>query len=65
MRWGILLGTILIAVAAAPLYLLSGKELAPVEDQSAIAVMLQAAPDSTLAASTEATYRSLMHLGVT
>lgn len=54
-RWGILLGTILIAVAAAPLYLLSGKELAPVEDQSAIAVMLQAAPDSTLAASTEAT----------
>lgn len=54
-RWGILLGTILIAVAAAPLYILSGKELAPVEDQSAIAVMLQAAPDSTLAASTEAT----------
>ncbi len=42
-KWGILLGTILIAVAAAPLYLLSGKELAPVEDQSAIAVMLQSA----------------------
>lgn len=56
-KWGILLGTILIAVAAAPLYLLSGKELAPVEDQSAIAVMLQSAPDSTLAASTEATLK--------
>jgi multidrug efflux pump len=56
-RWGILLGTLLIALAAAPLYLLSGKELAPVEDQSAIAVMLQSAPDSTLAASTEATIK--------
>ena len=56
-RWGILLGTLLIALAAAPLYLLSGKELAPVEDQSAIAVMLQSAPDSTLAASTEATLK--------
>jgi multidrug efflux pump len=56
-KWGILLGTILIALASVPLYLLSGKELAPVEDQSAIAVMLQSAPDSTLAASTQATLK--------
>lgn len=56
-KWGILLGTLVIALAAAPLYLLSGKELAPVEDQSAIAVMLQAAPDSTLEATTQATLR--------
>lgn len=56
-KWGILLGTLIIALAAAPLYLLSGKELAPVEDQSAIAVMLQAAPDSTLEATTQATLR--------
>ncbi|XZE22511.1 efflux RND transporter permease subunit [Pirellulaceae bacterium SH449] len=56
-KWGILLGTLVIALAAVPLYLLSGKELAPVEDQSAIAVMLQAAPDSTLEATTQATLR--------
>ncbi len=54
-RHGILIATILIALAAAPLYIFSGKELAPVEDQGAIAVMLSAAPDSTLEASTEAT----------
>lgn len=54
-RYGIFAGTMLIAVAAAPLYMFSGKELAPAEDQSAIAVMLQAAPDSTLEASTKST----------
>lgn len=54
-RYGILASTLLISIAAVPLYLFSGKELAPVEDQSAIAVMLQAAPDSTLQASTQAT----------
>jgi multidrug efflux pump len=48
-RVGIFIGTILIAF--------SGKELAPVEDQSAIAVMLQSAPDSTLEASTQATLK--------
>lgn len=54
-RYGIFAGTMLIAFAAAPLYVFSGKELAPAEDQSAIAVMLQAAPDSTLEASTKST----------
>lgn len=54
-RYGILAATLLISLAAVPLYIFSGKELAPVEDQSAIAVMLQAAPDSTLEASTRAT----------
>jgi multidrug efflux pump len=53
MRWGIVLSTLLIAVAAAPLYWMSPKELAPVEDQGAIAVVLEAAPDATLAASTK------------
>ncbi len=56
-RYGIFAGTILIAFAAAPLYMFSGKELAPAEDQSAIAVMLQAAPDSTLEASTKSTLK--------
>lgn len=47
-RWAIAFCTLLIALAAWPLYMMSGKELAPVEDQSAIAVMLEAAPDATL-----------------
>jgi multidrug efflux pump len=54
-RYSIFAATLLLALAAAPLYLFSGKELAPAEDQSAIAVMLKSAPDSTLEASTEAT----------
>lgn len=52
LRWGIALSTCLVALAAVPLYNASPKELAPVEDQGAIAVMLEAAPDSTLKAST-------------
>ncbi len=48
LRWSIAFCTLLIAMAAWPLYVMSGKELAPVEDQSAIAVMLEAAPDATL-----------------
>lgn len=48
LRWSIAFCTILVAAAAWPLYAMSGKELAPVEDQSAIAVMLEAAPDATL-----------------
>ncbi|MGV3484559.1 MAG: efflux RND transporter permease subunit, partial [Planctomycetaceae bacterium] len=47
-RWSIAFCTLLIGLAAGPLYVMSGKELAPVEDQSAIAVMLEAAPDATL-----------------
>ncbi|MFO0913015.1 MAG: efflux RND transporter permease subunit [Pirellulales bacterium] len=48
LRWAIIASTLLIAAAAAPLYRLSDKELAPVEDQSNISVALQNAPDSTL-----------------
>ncbi len=48
LRWSIVIATLLVAMAAWPLYMMSGKELAPVEDQSAIAVMLQSAPDATL-----------------
>jgi multidrug efflux pump len=53
LRWSIAAATIIIALAAAPLYMFSGKELAPVEDQSAIALILEAAPDSTLASTSK------------
>lgn len=52
LRWSIAAATILIAVIAIPLYMFSGKELAPVEDQSAIAVFMQAAPNATLKSTT-------------
>ena len=48
LRWAIALSTLLIGLAAIPFYQYSGKELAPVEDQGSIAVMLQASPDATL-----------------
>ena len=48
LRWAIALSTVLIGLAAVPFYVMSSKELAPVEDQGAIAVMLKASPDSTL-----------------
>ncbi len=52
LRWSIVCSTVLVALAAAPLYMFSAKELAPVEDQSAIAVFLSAAPDATLKSTT-------------
>ncbi|EMI21606.1 hydrophobe/amphiphile efflux family protein [Rhodopirellula maiorica SM1] len=52
LRWSIAVATLLAAAAAFPLYLFSAKELAPVEDEGAIAVMLAAAPDSTLRSTT-------------
>jgi multidrug efflux pump len=52
LRWSIVVATVLIALAAVPLYLLSPSELAPTEDQGAIAVLIQAAPDATLKATT-------------
>jgi len=48
LRWAIAFSTLLVGVAAIPFYQFSEKELAPVEDQGAIAVILQASPDSTL-----------------
>ena len=52
LRWSIVVCTIIIALTAAPLYMFSGKELAPVEDQSAIAVFMAAAPNATLKSTT-------------
>lgn len=52
LRWAIAISTLLAAMAAFPFYQFSAKELAPVEDEGAIAVMLTASPDSTLGSST-------------
>ena len=51
MRWAVVVVAMLIMIAAWPLYSLSRRELAPVEDQSHISLFLEAAPDSTLEAS--------------
>jgi multidrug efflux pump len=51
MRWGIVAAALLVMVAAWPLHAYSRSELAPVEDEGHIALFLDAAPDSTLAAS--------------
>ncbi len=50
MRWAIVVASLLIMIAAWPLYQFSRKELAPVEDQSHISLFMEASPDSTLAA---------------
>jgi multidrug efflux pump len=46
--WTIVAASLLVMVAAWPLYSFSRQELAPVEDQSHIFFFLEAAPDSTL-----------------
>ena len=48
LRWSIAISTVIFALTAVPLYVFSGKELAPVEDQSGIALTIESAPDSTL-----------------
>jgi multidrug efflux pump len=50
MRWGIVVASLLIMVAAWPLYHFSRQELAPVEDQNHISLFFEAAPDSTVQA---------------
>ncbi len=50
MRWAIVAGSLLVTVAAWPLYTFSRRELAPVEDQSHISLFFEASPDATLAA---------------
>jgi multidrug efflux pump len=50
MRGAIVLAALLIMASAWPLYSLSRRELAPVEDQGHISLFLEASPDSTLAA---------------
>ena len=49
-RWAIVFAALLVMVAAWPLYRQSRKELAPVEDQSHIAMFMQASPDASLQA---------------
>jgi multidrug efflux pump len=51
MRWAVVATALVIMFAAWPLYSLSRRELAPVEDQSHISLFLEASPDSTLEAS--------------
>lgn len=53
LRWAIAISTVIAAAAAAPFYAMSEKELAPVEDQGAVSVFLQGAPDATLRGSTK------------
>jgi multidrug efflux pump len=49
-RWAIVAASVLVAVAAWPLYEGSKRELAPVEDQSHISMFFDASPDATLEA---------------
>ncbi|MGQ0627739.1 MAG: efflux RND transporter permease subunit [Phycisphaerales bacterium] len=51
LRWSMALVAVLIAFAAAPLYMFSAKELAPTEDEGGLFFVLQASPDATLDAS--------------
>mgnify|MGYP001169809024 CR=1 FL=1 len=57
MRWAIVTASLLIMVAAWPLYMFSSQELAPVEDQSHISLFLEASPDSTLDATNRETLK--------
>jgi multidrug efflux pump len=50
MRYPIVVASLLVTVAAWPLYSHSRRELAPVEDQSHISLFFEASPDASLAA---------------
>jgi multidrug efflux pump len=50
MRWAIVAASLLVTLAAWPMYTQSRKELAPIEDQSHISLFMEAAPDASLAA---------------
>jgi multidrug efflux pump len=54
-RWAVVAASLLVMVAAWPLYEGSRRELAPVEDQSHVSFFMQAAPDASLAATDRAT----------
>jgi multidrug efflux pump len=54
-RWAVVVASLLVMVAAWPLYEGSRRELAPVEDQSHVSFFMQAAPDASLAATDRAT----------
>jgi multidrug efflux pump len=53
-RWALIAMTVMITLFAWPLYQQSGRELAPVEDQSNITMGIQAAPDASLESTSEA-----------
>ncbi|NLG62678.1 MAG: efflux RND transporter permease subunit [Candidatus Cloacimonetes bacterium] len=50
MRWAIVAASLLVALAAWPMYNMSRKELAPIEDQGHISLFMQASPDASLPA---------------
>ena len=54
MRWSIVAASVLVMIAAIPLYNYSRRELAPIEDQSHISLFMQAAPDASLEATNRA-----------
>ncbi|MBL9002130.1 MAG: efflux RND transporter permease subunit [Phycisphaerae bacterium] len=54
LRWSMAFAAVLIALAAVPLYLMSGKELAPTEDEGGIFFVLSGSPDSSLEATKQA-----------
>ncbi len=49
LRWTMAFGAVLVTAAAVPLYSMSKKELAPIEDEGIIFTIVQSAPDATLA----------------
>ena len=55
MRGAIVVAAAIVTVAAWPLYSLSKRELAPIEDQSHISLFMEASPDASLAATNRAT----------
>src|SRR5690606_23151605 len=54
LRWTMALAAVFIALCAVPLYMFSGKELAPTEDEGGLFFALLASPDASLDASREA-----------
>jgi multidrug efflux pump len=50
MRWAVVFVSLLVMAGAVPLYQMSRRELAPVEDQGHIAMFLEGPPDATIEA---------------
>ncbi|MDF1503176.1 efflux RND transporter permease subunit [Roseisolibacter sp. H3M3-2] len=55
-RWAVVAAAAAVALAAWPMYELSRKELAPIEDQSHISLFMEAPPDASLAAADAASH---------
>ncbi len=54
MRWGVVAAGLLVLAGAWPLYMNSRRELAPIEDQSHMFLIMEAAPDASLTATNAA-----------